>query len=379
MDVRRDSRGAVPHGVIGMIALVVAVEALLYRNEILFSTEYTLDWGLQGEAAGRPGRGGVLCFGDSLVKCGVIPQVLERRLGRPASNLAVMGGLSATSYVLLRRALDSGARPEAIVIDFQPSLLTQPLRSNTRNWPSLLTLRETWELCREARDSELLGNLVLVRPLRSLRARYEIRASVMEALRAAPEPRTMTFPGMATALLRHWALNKGAMIMAPDATRRAQATSSHQEHGPTDWRSDRAGGEYVLKFLRLATARGIPTFWLIPPFCPGAQAGRDESGADEAFTRFVRRVQAKVPGVVVLDGRHSGYGDDQFVDAVHLNRHGAASLSVALAEVLRPYLSGVAGPRWSSLPASRALDPLALSAEDLSQSRERVRAGVVRR
>ena len=42
----------------------------------------------------------------------------------------------------------------------------------------------------------------------------------------------------------------------------------------------------------------------------------------------------------MVDGRHAGYGDDAFLDMVHLNWRGAATLSAELAAVLRRYPDG---------------------------------------
>src|SRR4051812_42261979 len=116
-------RGARPWGTMGMIVVVATVELLVHRVEDRhFTTNAALSWAYGGRAADRKAAGrDVLCFGDSMVKFGVAPRVLEDRLGTKAYNLALYAGSPTASYFLLRRALEAGARPSAILVDFQPS------------------------------------------------------------------------------------------------------------------------------------------------------------------------------------------------------------------------------------------------------------------
>ena len=76
-------------------------------------------------------RGGRPRFGDSLVKHGILPEVLEARLGAPAYNLALPASTAPAQYYLLRRGSPCGAAPRAIVVnDIAPGLLTgTPLRA----------------------------------------------------------------------------------------------------------------------------------------------------------------------------------------------------------------------------------------------------------
>ena len=76
--------------------------------------------------------------GDSLAKLGVAPSLVEARSGRSVYNLAVCAGQAPSSYFLLRRVLDSGARPTAILVDFFPRLLQVPPQ-HTPLWPALST------------------------------------------------------------------------------------------------------------------------------------------------------------------------------------------------------------------------------------------------
>jgi hypothetical protein len=60
----------------------------------------------------------VLVPGDSQVECGHQPPLLARRPGRPVANLAVVVGQAAATFALFERALQAGARPHAVVVDF---------------------------------------------------------------------------------------------------------------------------------------------------------------------------------------------------------------------------------------------------------------------
>jgi hypothetical protein len=61
-------------------------------------------------------------------------------------------------------------------------------------------------------------------------------------------------------------------------------------------------------------------------------------------------MQARHPGLVVVDGRSSGYSHTRFIDPGHLNEHGAIALSAELADVLG---RDRGGSRWVALPPYR--------------------------
>src|SRR5262249_28136550 len=123
-------RGGVPAGLLGAIALMVAVELALAHDPFRFGLPDWGDWARAGRAArGAAREGEVLCFGDSTAKAGLQPRVLAWRLGRPVRSFAVAAGSPAASYFLLRRALDSGARPSAILVDLHPGLICDDPRT----------------------------------------------------------------------------------------------------------------------------------------------------------------------------------------------------------------------------------------------------------
>src|SRR5436305_8758992 len=110
VDGRRGRR--VPLGLVGALALVAGAEWGVFRRLDGLTPYIPASWSQSGRAARREAvAADVLCLGDSQVKSGLLPNVLARRLGRPAYNLAVVGGQPASAYYLLARALKAGARP----------------------------------------------------------------------------------------------------------------------------------------------------------------------------------------------------------------------------------------------------------------------------
>src|SRR5579883_1943148 len=105
-----------PAGLVGMLALVAAVEYSLARHDFSVLSLTQWDGRASRQAAEKEAKGcDVLIFGDSLVKLGVLPRVIEERSGLRSYSLAVAGSQPLASYFLLRRALNEGARPSAVV------------------------------------------------------------------------------------------------------------------------------------------------------------------------------------------------------------------------------------------------------------------------
>src|SRR4051794_36603324 len=139
-----------------MLGLLVAIETFVARDALDFSDPTSLSWRLAARAAREdaPGRA-VLCVGDSLVKHGLIPRVIASRSGHNAVNLAVAQGPAPATFFFFRRALEAGARPSALVVDFKPSVLVGGPSFNLRYWQEFLTLHEGLELARSARSGSL--------------------------------------------------------------------------------------------------------------------------------------------------------------------------------------------------------------------------------
>src|SRR4051794_22363536 len=114
-------RSQVPWGLIGAIITVLGVESFIMGRELDLIRPERYEWRLARRAADKKSQGcDVLCFGTSMVKQGVFPAIIERRTGLRTYNFAVCAGRTESSYYLLRRALEAGARPSAILMDVHP-------------------------------------------------------------------------------------------------------------------------------------------------------------------------------------------------------------------------------------------------------------------
>lgn len=362
----RTRRRPIPWGLLGTLALVLAVEGALASRALDLSRPEGWEWWLSGQASRRqPRRDAVLVFGSSMVKQGLIPRVVGRPLGRPAYNLALCAGPAPASYFLLRRALDSGCRPAAILVEFHPGGLTAGHALYSAYWPHLLGFRELADLAWSARDPGFFAGAAVARALPSARDRDEIRAQVLAALRG--ESRSQRPYNVA--LRRNIRANRGAKVIPKNPQYRGEvAPHLRASLLATPWACTPVNAVYVGRFLALAESRGIPAFWLLPPFAPGAQADRERAGLDASYRQFARGWQARFPGLVVVDGLRTGYADSTFTDAMHLDWQGACSLSADVADVVGRHLArGTPGPRWVALPGyrERAVDvPL----EDFARS-----------
>ena len=351
-----------------MIALVIVVESFVVGRDLDFVHPWFWDWRLTGQAARKEVKDcEILCIGDSLVKFGVPPRVLEARLGRRAYNLAIGVGMPPSSYFILRRALESGTRPSAIIIDFKPHLLTYDLTSCARHWPEFLTARECLELSIAAGDAHFLAATMVARSLPSVRARFEIRANIEAAWRGVSvSPRDAV-----TAVWRNWRVNRVRQIMPrnPDAASQAFTWTVHLF--PSDWKCREINRIFIDKIFSLAEQNGVKVFWLLPPVSPATQETSEKIGLDARFESFVRVVRERHPNVIVVDGRHAGYGQDLHVDPIHLDRAGASALASDLAGIIDRFEKEPTPSQhaWIALPRFQASTVEPDSLEDLEQSR----------
>lgn len=365
---RSAGRSIIPWGFIGMIALVAATERFIARHPSDFAGTQSNSWRFCADAVARcPRPLDVLCLGDSQVKVGVVPSVLGARLGGRAYNLAALGGQAPSSFFLLRRALDSGVKPRAVVVDFDANLLAVSPKSNALCWPDLVDARDAAELAWHTRDLPLLTHAGLARILPSFKGRNEIRARILTTLRresdAGAEERK--------ALVRNWSANEGAHVASRTD---APPMPVDTRVGPAKlWRPNRVNAHYLERFLSLASAHGISVYWLIPPKSAEWQQRRERLGSDVPFTALLRAQQERYPNLVVIDGRYSGYGKDCFLDHTHLNRRGATELSAALGELIAAGRTSPSATRWVALPGFQGRDAES-HVEDLAESRLTVRA-----
>jgi hypothetical protein len=338
-----------PWGLLGLLGLVLLVEGGVARHELVIRNEWGATWDIAGQMARRDAaKCAVLCLGDSLVKFGLTPRRIEARSGLRAWNLALPAGPAPASYFLLRRALEAGARPKFVVLDFMPHLLGDGLEHNAPSWPHLLEFRECLDLAWSARDPFLPGAVMAAGLIPTLRDCNELRAAIMAVLRGR------NAFSAETRRLHHHCLrrNRGAEVAdaPPEHAWAGRIAEWTRELFPNTWHCHALNATYVDRILNMAEAHGIAVYWLLPPLSPAVQERRQRLGADLEYDRFVDDVRATHPSVRVLDARHSGYDNAAFVDPIHLNRHGARALSEAVADQLARDHGGAAGPSWVTLP-----------------------------
>jgi hypothetical protein len=354
--------GPIPLGLLGMVGLIVAGEWIVARHDPAFASTWSADWAFAARAARTVApRASILALGDSQLKFGLAPSRLGAALGRRAYNLAVHGGQPASSYHLLRRALAAGARPSALVVDFEPRRLEADPRYQVRAWSELLGLGKALELGLVTRDGEFLGAVSLASLVPSIRARFEIRETVRSALRGQQGQGSRDVPTH----WRNWNRNDGAQMAEAGPFFRADPRALRSNH---PWKCHPVNAVYLGRFLDLAARRGLPVVWVLPPVHAEFRAECERSGYDRPYRSFARSMVDRYPNLTVLDGLRSDYGEAAFVDAFHLNARGASALSEDVAGALAGVLSGRSGPRWIELPAyrDRGDDP---RLETLGQSR----------
>jgi len=346
-DVRR-RRGGLPLGFLGAAALAGLIEWGVSRpaEDRAF---IPASWAASARASAREAAGAaVLCLGDSQVKCGLLPGVIGRRLGVPVYNLAVVGGQAPSTYELFAQALRAGARPRAVVVDYYPGLLGADCQINTRQWPELLGFGGCLDLIVRTRDRHIAGPLLAGSLVPTLRRRDGLRAGLVAGFRGVPDP------GRAEALayLRNWGRNAGAHAM-PDGPGPVGPVESPVPPPPgvdpasagARWRCKVEHAASIRRFLRLAAARGVAVYWLLPTTAPALSEARRRDGRGPAYERFVRGWQAEFSGLRVLDPSAVLSDPADFHDALHVDRRGAVALSASVAEAL-------AGPppgRWVDL------------------------------
>lgn len=361
-----------PRGLLGALVMIALIECVLEHQWLALDDPVSLSWRLSARAAEREAPGcQVLFMGDSLVKLSMLPQVLETQTGLKAYNLGVARGPSPAAYFLLKRALSAGARPQAIVVDFKPSVMIGSPKYNVRYWQELLRPRECIEMIPHASGLSLWVNVALGQLLPSYRCRLEIRDIVTATVAGRPA----RFVQTNRVCDRNWRLNRGANVCATNAAFNGQITEAEHKNLLSDvWYCHPTNAYYLDRFFALAAANHVQTYWLLPPFVPALQARRERSGVEARYMKLVQSALAKHPEVTLLDARHAGYGAGLFVDPSHLDRRGAVALSTAVASLLsRPPQQLASASRWLELPQYTPQEPR-LPLEDLEQSRLAVRA-----
>lgn len=324
-------RQAVPRGLIGLAALVLAVEGTLARREPALASYAAWNSTYAAtEAMGKALDSQVLCLGDSQVKFGLDPRVIERDSGLKAYNLAIAGAPPPASYFALRRALEAGAKPSAIVVGHMT--FSGSPRKQAEQLIGFNQVRECLDLARACRDADYFARLTVERVIGSVRLRDPLRKAICAALAGKP------VPGLGEGLARMpgWGANRGAEILPENtlfAGRMEPDLAERVYSRPWTVYSLYAG--YFHRLLDLAEAHRIKVVWVVAPIAPEAQTHREALNLDVLHTRNIRAIQKRHPNVVILDARHAEYPASLFFDSCHLNGLGAERLSQTVATVLR--------------------------------------------
>jgi hypothetical protein len=362
-----------------MVVLIFGIEAAVLRRWQNLSDPVSLNWRFADRSA-RNGAAGcdVLFLGDSLIKHGLVPSVLQRETGLRSVNLAAARAPTLLTYFVLRRALESGSRPSAIVIDTKPAVLIGGVDYNAHYWPAALSPGECLELGWIAGKGQLGVAVLTARLLPSLQSRLEVRSRVEQALTQTPD----RIREINRVLWRNWTVNGGANVAVMNSAYRGELSPDIQDRlHPDRWYVDPANDVGLNRLLKLAGRHGIRVIWLLTPISPGLQQWRERSGSEAKYEQFVRTYCERYPTVVkVLDGRRMAREASLYVDATHLSGRGAIALSRAVgaalkAELTQPLASGSDG--WTVLrdparDANGAADP---ALEDVERSRAIVRGG----
>jgi hypothetical protein len=216
IDRREAASRRLPWGFLGMLGLVMAIEWTLAGHDLDFTAVWHWDWRVIGRAATRPERvrdKELLFFGDSLVKFGLMPRVIEQGTGKTAYNFALHTGQTSSSYFMLRRTLRAGAKPSAIVLDLTPHMLMHHPDVNKNLWAELLSTEECLDLARTMRDADFFAHTMLEKALPSFKERQEIRANLMAALEGNSTSRRYAIP----CYRRNWSSTTAPSSWAPSA------------------------------------------------------------------------------------------------------------------------------------------------------------------
>ncbi len=265
--------------------------------------------------------------------------------------------------------------PSAIVVNFEPHLLRDAPTPQPRMWAELADWQDAYELCATTGKFADLGAMTLARWLPSYRARSEIRANLMGAFRGESSA-SARLVAMAR---RNRGMNRGALIMSRDLGNHQHDITTWGNPTSEPWRPDPANDRYARRLLRLAEERHIPVYAMLMPLAAGVQAKYESSGIAGRYVGWLRKLQARFPNLVVLDGRQTDYGPLAFFDALHLNEIGAAAVGAALGDHLTRTPRGAeCDQRWANLPP--AITPgVAVAVEDSAQSAALVDGAATRR
>lgn len=332
MDNPAPRRRPLPWGLAGTLVLVAAIELVIGNHPFRAETFLGLNSRFIRKSLPREGaRCDILCFGDSMVKDGVQPRILEERLGRRAYNLAIPAALAPETYFIVRRCLAVGARPAAVIVDFDPFALATDPRIMAPDVAEMLSTADGCELGWAAGDAGFGGALVTACLLPSARDRLRLHADLGEILL---QGRYHVRDRALWNYWRSWRVNEGAQVMLRSSRTRDPIFDPNLAHTAGPWAPDRVNERFVLRFLELTESASVPVIWLLPPLSPVHQKLRESWGVDRAYADLLRSLMARFAHVTVIDARHAGYPATVFTDMTHLDWQGGYAFTSGLAKLL---------------------------------------------
>jgi len=363
--------GRFPWGLLGMLVLVACGERFVSRHSLDFTRPEYRDWRDTGRAAKHKTRGrDLLIFGTSMTQQGLLPQVLGEGASGPAYNLSVCAGQAPASYFLLKRAIDAGARPKVVLVDFHPQFLASSYKQAASFWAELLEPAEALDLALEARDPTFFASTMTANTLPSVKDRLQIRLAILAALSGT----SIHLRASSLTFAHNKRANDGALIAPRKPAYQGEVAPNFlQAFVPTQWSVDPVNARYVHKFMGLAERHGVEVRWVIPPLCPELQAMRNASPIVEPYSAFIRSVQKDHANLVVLDASRSKYPAGVFCDAAHLDGRGAVAWSLAVGEAIaEPRSGGKTASAWIDLATFREPNPMR-PIVDLARSQDALR------
>ena len=240
-------------------------------------------------------------------QAGILPRLLEARLGQSAYNLAVLGGQPPTSLLSCsRRVLDGGHSPRALVVNFSPCCSGLDPRVNLEWWAQADRRRERHRAGLPLRGSGAGGiadpsrrDRVAVGPggvpgRPSDRFESPTSTSIRRGTRRARCSGTGRQPGCPG----------GARPFVP-----IQGSLPRPYDGPGwNWQPHPVHAEFVERFLALAEERRIPVYWIIPPAEAAWLERNERVGTVGAYRRYVRESGLALPGADSPRPAASGLG-----------------------------------------------------------------------
>ena len=311
-----------------MVALVALIEVWVGTRRNL-ADPVALEWRYGAKAIPKRARfSEILCLGDSLIKFGIAPATLEARLGRRVSLHAVPAAPAAASYFALRAAIDAGARPRVVVVDYAPFLLLPGYRLNQQFLPEVAGLKDCLDLAWTGEDGELGGALTLARLVPSIQHRNGLRTRVAKGVgwSAIAQPRTRR----------------------PDLWLPGDNEAVFDWFYPTAWRAGDDHRHYVERLMTLAHDHSATVVWLLPPISDPIRSEWDRLGLTARYRALVASVQERFSNLIVLDAQDLPVPPANRLDPLHLNPAGAEAFSDRLADYLTPDRLA-RGPRWVGL------------------------------